>query len=124
METKANIQTISAHTDSDDELLKAINTNQVANKIQNIFGLADIDTNGMLSFSELVDLYEGFKTYQNITDNGLLFKSYGKKFKVGLEETDLNYFRSLGAYRGNVDFKDFMIVRNRRQTFIVLCMKL
>lgn len=60
LSAKANVNLktdgLNAHDDSDQLVLKAINSNEVKNRAQNMFGLADLDTNGFLSFSEVVDL--------------------------------------------------------------------
>lgn len=59
MAAKANVnlkEDQSVHDDSDSQLLNAINSNEVKNRAQNIFGLSDIDINGVLSFTEVMTL--------------------------------------------------------------------
>lgn len=59
MSAKANVNLktdLYVHDDPDKQLLAAINSNEVKNRAQNMFGLADTDINGFLSFSETVDL--------------------------------------------------------------------
>lgn len=129
MAAKANVNLksdapVEPHDDPDKQLLAAINSNEVKNRAQNIFGLADTDINGFLSFSEVVDLYEGYRTFMNLSDGSKLQKSWAGRSMLGLESNDLAWFKDMTHYQGNVDIKDFLIIRNRRQTFLSITRRL